>query len=231
VNLRTAGRRLAGAATALSLLCAGCASTVQRLDGEMPTSAGRPTTACEREEWLVVAPTRAELYDQSKRAPVTRDDGVGLYRVGETKPESLPSLVPLMGTDGSRFERHNDIVRKLDQRQLVAGGLGVVGVLAIAVGTVLFVGSFETVDETNQFGQTDEAQRVDSTQAVLGGVVAGVGFGLGAAGIIVTPSHAERAQAEAGRYVFLPPEDPPAEIVEVVGRHNQRVRVRCVRNP
>jgi hypothetical protein len=219
------------AALSVGFASSGCASTVQRLDGEFPTAAGHPNTACEQREWLVVAPTRAELYDRSAKRPITRDDGVGLYRVGSSEPESLPELVPMMGTDGSRFARHGDLVRSHDHRQVLAGGLGVLGVLAITVGTVLFVGSFETRRTTNPAGQVEEEQHIDSTEAILGGVSAGIGFGLGAAGIILTPSHADRAEADADRYVFLPPIDPQDKIVDAVGRHNQRVRVRCVRNP
>jgi hypothetical protein len=226
-------RRALARVTTLASLAAstGCASTVHRLDGDVPTAAGHPATACEREHWLVIAPTRAELYDRSANEPLTRNDGVGLYRVGESEPESLPKLVPLMGTDGSRFERHADLVRQHDQRQILAGGFGVVGALAIAAGTVLFVGAFETRRETNQLGQREEEQHIDGTEAALGGITVAAGFGLGAAGIVVTPSHAARAEADAGRYVFLPPEDPQDAIAEAVGRHNQRVRMRCARNP
>jgi hypothetical protein len=230
---RTTLDRAIALVVAVSFLAAstGCANTVHRLDGEFPTAAGHPNTACERNEWLVVAPTRAELYDRTAKQPITRDDGVGLYRVGSSDPESLPELVPYMGTDGSRFARNADLVESHDRKQLLAGGLGVLGVIAITVGTVLFVGSFETRRTTNGAGQPEEEQHIDSTEALLGGVSAGIGFGLGAAGIIVTPSHADRAEANAGRYVFLPPIDPQDKVVDAVGRHNQRVRVRCVRNP
>jgi hypothetical protein len=226
-------RRAVVYATNLALLAgnAGCASTVQRLDGDVPTAAGHPLTACERQQWLVVAPTRAELYDRNAKKPETRDDGVGLYRVGETDPESLPKLVPLMATDGSRFERHANLVEKHDQRRILAGGLGVVGALAITVGTVLFVSAFETRRTTNQFGASEEEQQIDGTEAAIGGLTVAGGFGFGAAGLIVSPSQADRAEADAGRYVFLPPEDPKNAVVDVVGRYNQRVRIRCVRNP
>lgn len=209
----------------------GCASTVRRLDGELPTGAGHPATACEQREWLVVAPTRAELYDRAAKQSHTRDDGVGLYRVGSSEPQSLPELVPLMGTDGPRFDRNAELVESVERRQLLAGGLGLLGVVALSVGTVLFVDSFDTRRTTDQAGLVEEEQHIDGTKAALGGITAGVGFALGATGIILTPSHADRAEADSARYVFLPPIDPPDKVAEAVGRHNQRVRMRCARRP
>jgi len=208
----------------------GCASTVRRLDGEFVTPAGRPSSSCEREEWLVVAPTRAELFNVNTKQPSTRDDGVGLYHVGASEPEALPELAPSMSPDRARFQRHAELVRAHDQRQLIAGGLGIVGVVAVTVGALVFVRSFDSDRKTNEFGTEDE-QHVDTTEAVLGGVIAGVGFGLGATGIVLTPSYSQRAQAEADRYVLLPPDDRREDVLGTVGRYNQRVRERCVRSP
>jgi len=219
------------AAAFFALFASGCATTVHRLDGELPTAAGYPGTSCEREGWLVVAPTRAELFDRDKKQPITRDDGVALYRMGSTEPETLSDLTPMMATDGARFARHGELVHDHDQKQVLAGALGVAGVIGIAIGTIVFVSAFETKKTTNAAGVVEEEQHIDGTKAALGGVFAGVGFTLGGAGIALTPSHGTRAQAEADRYVMFPPIDPSDKVVGAVGRHNQRVRERCARKP
>jgi len=59
----------------------------------------------------------------------------------------------------------------------------------------------------------------------------GAGFGLGIAGISVNPGQAERSRAEASRFVFFPPDEPKADVVEMTGRYNQAVRDRCERRP
>jgi hypothetical protein len=205
---------------------AGCASTVTRLDGEFKTPAGPARTACEKNDWLVVAPTRAELQDSKGRPTDVRDDGVGIYRVGATKPESIPSLADELGSDSESFARHGNTVRPHDTKQLIASALGGAGLVAIAVGTVLFVTAFG-----NERRGSDQEQTIDSTQAVLGGVFVGVGFGLGIGGLSVNPGQAERSHAEAARYVFLPPEDSREEVTTTVGKYNQRVRERCPARP
>ncbi len=100
----------------------------------------------------MVAPTRAELFDRDNKQPLTRDDGVALYRIGEQDPETLSDLTPLMATDGARFARHGELVHDHDQRQVLAGALGVAGVITIAIGTIVFINAFETNKTTNEFG-------------------------------------------------------------------------------
>jgi len=204
----------------------GCASTVTRLDGEFQTPVGPARSACEKGDWLVLAPTRAELFDQKGRRTDVRDDGFGLYRVGATSPESVPSLADELGGDSGAFARHDDVVRPHDTKQLLAGTFGGAGLVAIAVGTVLFVNAFGT-ERVNG----DEEQTIDSTQAAIGGITVGLGFGLGIAGLSINPGQAERSKADAARYVFLPPEDSRDEITGAVSAHNQRVRERCARRP
>ncbi len=207
----------------LSLSC-GCATTVHRLDGEFPTATGAARTECEKQDWLVVSPTRAEFVDKHGITSKTRDDGVGLYRVGESRPVSIPSLADDMG-GGPSFARHTAGVRSYDTKQLVAGGLGVAGAIAVTVGTILFVSAFDT-----QAGENgDEEQKINAGRALSGGISVGVGFGLGIAGISVNPGQAERSRAEANRYVYLPPEDPKDDVLLMTGRYNQAVRERCGR--
>src|SRR5258708_4096571 len=79
-------------ALVLLTFCSGCATTVHRMDGEFPTSAGTAKTDCEKQDWLVVSPTRAEFVDKQGVHSETRDDGVGLYRIGQSKPLSIPGL-------------------------------------------------------------------------------------------------------------------------------------------
>jgi hypothetical protein len=211
-------------ALVLLTFCGGCATTVHRLDGEFPTKAGTAKSECEKQDWLVAAPTRADFVDKHGIRSETRDDGVSLYRVGESRPVSIPSLSDDMG-GGPSFERHADAVRGHDRKQLIATGLGVASAIAVTVGTILFVSAFGT--EKSQAG--DQEQKIDSGRAIGGGMTVGLGFGLGIGGIAVNPGQAERSRAEAARFVYLPPEDPKADVLEMTGRYNQAVRDRCQR--
>lgn len=211
-------------ALVLLTFVSGCATTVHRMDGEFPTAAGAARTECEKQDWLVPSPTRAEFVDKHGVKSKTRDDGVALYRVGASRPVSIPSLADDMG-GGPSFVRHSEGVRSHDTKQLVAGSLGVAGAIAVAVGTILFVSAFDT----QQQASGDSEQKIDSGRAIAGGISVGVGFGLGIAGISVNPGQAERSKAEASRYVYFPPEDPKEDVLQMTGRYNQAVRDRCDR--
>lgn len=211
-------------ALVLLTFSSGCATTVHRMDGEFPTAAGVARTECEKQDWLVVSPTRAEFVDKHGIRSETRDDGVALYHIGEKRPTSIPSLSDDMG-GGPVFARHSEAVRSHDTKQVVAGGLGAAGAIAVAVGTILFVSAFSTQNSASG----DEEQKISTGRAVGGGITVGLGFGLGIAGISVNPGQAERSRAEASRFVYLPPEDPKADVLEMTGRYNQAVRDRCER--
>lgn len=211
-------------ALVLLTFVSGCATTVHRMDGEFPTAAGPARTECEKRDWLVVSPTRAEFVDKNGSRSQTRDDGVALYRVGKSSPISIPSLSDDMG-GGPSFARHAEAVRSHDTQQLVAGGLGVAGTIAVAVGTILFISAFET----QRTASGDEEQKISAARAAAGGISVGVGFGLGIAGIAVNPGQAERSRADAARFVYFPPEDPKEDVLEMTGRYNQAVRDRCER--
>jgi hypothetical protein len=211
-------------ALVLLVFATGCATTVHRLDGEFPTRAGLARTECETRDWLVASPTRADFVDQHGIKSETRDDGVALYRVGASRPESIPSLSDDMG-GGPSFARHAEAVRSHDTKQLVAGGLGAAGLIAVAIGTVLFVNAFST----EHTASGDEEQKVSGGGLAAGAITIGAGFGLGIAGITVNPGQAERSRAEAARYVYLPPEDPKDDVLAMTARYNQAVRDRCVR--
>ena len=202
----------------------GCATTVHRMDGDFPTAAGVARSECEKQDWLVVAPTRAEFVDKHGVKSERRDDGVALYRVGESRPVSIPSLSDDMG-GGPSFVKHSDAVRSHDTKQVVAGGLGAAGAIAVAVGTILFVSAFST----QKSAAGDQEQKIDTGRAVGGGVTVGLGFALGIAGISVNPGQAERSRAEASRFVYFPPEEPKDDVLEMTGRYNQAVRDRCER--
>ncbi len=194
------------------------------MDGEFPTPAGPARTSCEKQDWLVVAPTRAEFVDKHGVKSQTREDGVALYRVGASRPVPIPSLSDDMG-GGPSFARHSEAVRSHDTKQLVAGGLGVAGAVAVAVGTILFVTAFGT----ERGADGSEQQKVNGGRLAAGGLTVGLGFGLGIGGISMNPGQAERSRAEAARFVYLPPEEPKADVVEMTGRYNQAVRERCER--
>jgi hypothetical protein len=211
-------------ALVLLTFATGCATTVHRMDGDFPTNAGVAKSECEKQDWLVVSPTRAEFVDKHGVHSETRDDGVALYRIGESRPVSIPSLSDDMG-GGPSFVRHSEAVRNHDTKQMVAGGLGVVSAIAVAVGTILFVSAFSNVP--SQTG--GQEQKIDAGRAIGGGVTVGLGFGLGIAGIAINPGQAERSRAEASRFVYFPPEEPKADVLEMTGRYNQAVRDRCER--
>jgi hypothetical protein len=194
------------------------------MDGDFPTSAGTAKSDCEKQDWLVVSPTRADFVDKHGVRSETRNDGVALYRVGESRPVSIPSLSDDMG-GGPSFERHSEAVRGHDRKQLIATGLGVASAIAVTVGTLLFVSAFST--QKSQTG--DQEQKIDSGLAIAGGITVGLGFGLGIGGIAVNPGQAERSRAEAARFVYLPPDEPKADVLEMTGRYNQAVRDRCER--
>jgi len=213
-------------ALVLLTFSSGCATTVHRLDGEFPTSAGTAKTSCEKQDWLVVSPTRAEFVDKNGVRSATRNDGVSLYRVGASAPVSIPSLSDDMG-GGPSFKRHTDAVRSHDTKQLVATGLGIAGAIAVTVGTILFVTAFST--ENDAAGHP--VQKISGGRLAAGGLTVGLGFGLGIGGIGVNPGQAERSRAEASRFVYFPPEDPKVDVLEMTGRYNHAVRDRCERRP
>jgi len=209
----------------------GCASTVTRLDGEFPNPIGPAKTECEKADWLVLAPTRAQFVDKSGRHSGHRDDGFALYRVGETRPESLPSLTESMGHDSPVFAERAAAVRAYDRRTWTAVGFGAAGLVAIGVGTALFVASFKTKDVTQSNGMIGQEQKIDGTEAGVGGALVLTGFGLAIAGLALNPGQAERSKAEANRYVFLPPDDKQEQVVTWTQSYNQAVRNRCERAP
>jgi hypothetical protein len=213
-------------ALVLLTFVSGCATTVHRMDGELPTRAGAARTSCEKQDWLVVSPTRAEFVDKYGVKSQTRDDGVSLYQVGASRPVPIPSLSDDMG-GGPVFVRHSEAVRSHDTKQVVASGLGIAGAVALAVGTILFVSAFGT--ERSASGE--ESQKISGGRLAAGGITVGLGFGLGIAGISMNPGQAERSRAEAARYVFFPPQEPKEDVAEMIGRYNQAVRDRCERRP
>jgi hypothetical protein len=221
-------RVICGALLSLTL---SCASTVTRLDGEFPAPIGPAKTECEKAEWLVVAPTRAEFVEPSGKHSEPRDDGVALYRVGAQRPESIPALSDEMGQESATFAEHSDIARSYDRRSWAAAGLGAAGVIAIAVGTALFVSSFKTVNTVQSDGTQGSQQQIDSTEASIGGGLVLAGFGLGIGGLALNPGQADRSRAEAARYVFFPPKDPRENVVTWTQTYNQAVRDRCTRSP
>jgi hypothetical protein len=208
----------------LLFLALGCASTVTRLDGEFPAPIGPARGACEQAEWLVVAPTRVQLIERGGRRATPRDDGVALYKVGATHPQAIPPLADSLRKELPSVDERVDQVRSYDTRSWTALGLGAAGLIAIGVGTALFVTGFKTDPVT-------EKPATDGTQVGVGaGLVLG-GFGLGIAGLAVNPGQAERSQVEAARYTFLPPKDSREKVVTWTQSYNQAVRVRCERAP
>jgi hypothetical protein len=164
------------------------------------------------------------------KTPTPRNDGLGLYRVGSRSPESIPALAEDLDRDPMVL-RHAEKVRSHDDRRVLAAGLGAAGIIALGIGTALFISSFETETVTGANGIGEEEQNINSGRAVAGGLVFAGGFGLGIAGIIVNPSQAQRSEADAWRSAFLPPEDDPAQVKQLIQKHNEGVRRRCADSP
>ena len=217
--------RLALLFTPLALLIAGslgCASTVRRLPGEVATPSGPATTACEKDSFIELAPTRTEDVDPVSKRSINHDDGLGLYRVGSRSPESIPGLRDELHSS-PLVTKHAKKLGPYDDRRLLAAGLGVAGVVALGVGAVLFASSFERTGE----GTAAEEQHIDSGRATIAGLVFAAGFGLAVAGIAVSPNSEDRAQADALRYTFRPPDDPEKDVIELIDAHNVGVRNHC----
>jgi hypothetical protein len=206
-------------------LAAGCASTVQRLGGEVPTRTGPVRNDCEREAWLVLVPTRYQEVNEDGRAISPRNDGLGLYRLGASRPESIPALERELG-DSPLVDQHAAKVRSYDRQRLASGLFAGAGLVVIGIGTGLFVSAFGErhvmVD-----GVPTTRQEVDTTRSIGGAILGGMGLALGIAGLVISPSHAERAEGEAARYAFQPPTDDRNTVRELVAVHNERVRDRC----
>ncbi len=205
-------------------LNSGCATTVYRMDGEFSTAAGRAKSACETKDWLVIAPTRAEVVPEGKKVSVSRDDGVGLYHVGSDSPESLTALSGVLAPHGGAdiLDRKVEETKPYDQKRIISASLGVAGVVALTIGTVLMVQSFQTVKRGNE-----EEQETNKGKLTAGGVVDLVGLGLGIAGIAVNPTQEQRTRANATRYVFTPDDLPREDVQKIVGGYNESIRERC----
>src|SRR3954466_1623533 len=129
---------------ALLFVTLGCASTVTRLDGEFPAPIGPARDACEQANWLVVAPTRVQFIEKTGLRTTPRDDGVALYRVGAAKPEPIPEHAESLRAALPSVDEHVDRAHDYDTKTWTAAGLGAAGLIAIGVGTALFVSAFKT---------------------------------------------------------------------------------------
>jgi hypothetical protein len=206
------------------LITLGCASTVTRLDGEFPTPVGPARGRCEQADWLVVAPTRAQFIEPTGQRSSPRDDGVALYKVGAKRPQPIPALADALRSQLPNIDERVDRVHSYDTKTWGAAGLGGAGIVAIGVGAALFASAFKTDPTTQQ-------QKIDGTQAGVGGGLVLGGFGLGISGLALNPGQTARSRAEAARYVFLPPKDQRENVVTWTQSYNQAVRARCARAP
>src|SRR3982751_1902009 len=126
---------------ALLFVTLGCASTVTRLDGEFPAPIRPARDACEQANWLVVAPTRVQFIERTGLRSTPRDDGVALYKVGARRPESIADYQDTLRAQLPSVDEHVTRARSYDTKTWTAAGLGAAGIVAIAIGTALFVSS------------------------------------------------------------------------------------------
>lgn len=169
-----------------------------------------------------MAPTSYEVPLEKSKTSETQSDGAALYDVGGREPKQLPELGPRLDNDPI-FERKAEEVAPHDRDRTIAMVLGGLGVAAIGTGTALFITGFG--EKTN--AQGDPETDNDTTQIVAGAITAGAGFIIGIVGLAVNPDSAERAEADASRYVFNPSQDDPRRVKAIIERHNARVRARC----
>ncbi|HOU93055.1 MAG TPA: hypothetical protein PLU22_18505 [Polyangiaceae bacterium] len=211
----------------LALLHLGCATTVTRLEGEIPTPAGAAQGPCEEERWLSLSPTRYEAMSDSGTSSEYREDGLGLYREGDRHPRSITALEEDLGPS-PLLPPHRDATRAYDRDRVIAGSLGLLGIAAMGLGAGLFATSFET-ETTGVPPAVEEEQVVDTGRAVTGAVLMAAGFGVAIGGIALNPTHAERARAQTARYVFLPGQEDREAVVRLVADHNDELRTTCAR--
>ena len=218
----------------LAVLCClsacSCATTVARLDGEVQTPAGPSLNACEEKSWLVIVPTRSQEADE---AGIThaRDDGLGLYDVGGSSPKSIPGLEAELDSH-EIVQRKAEEVKKHDQHRIIGSVLGGVGLVAMVVGSFVFVSAFESKRTQNPTtGEVTEENTSNGTKLGAGIAVTLAGFGLGLGGLAVSPNALERTRADRARYVFSNPPDDPRVVTSLVAHHNQQVRERCGGGP
>ncbi|MEZ4227079.1 MAG: hypothetical protein R3B13_39435 [Polyangiaceae bacterium] len=214
---------------ALLALCfsCGCASTVSRLPGPVEAPGGEAQSQCESEQWLTLAPTRYQLPARdSVNRLVTHKDGLGVYPAGDDSPLALDDVADRMGPTAD-FPRHRERYAARDRDRWIAAGLGVGAAAALAVGTVLLVGAFDTKTTVQPDGTRDEEQVISGGRAAAGGITLGLGFGLGVASMLVAPSATERADADAAKYVFRPKADDLGALRERASAANGRTRERC----
>ncbi len=209
----------------LLVLTLGCSSTVHRIGGEVKTPAGKAKTPCEQSGWYVLTPTRVDpVYGSAETAAKPEREGIGLYRVGSKTPVSIPAAATDLGSS-PMLDRHVQGVERYDRDSVLATAFGGAGLVAMTLGTILFVSAFETT----RSGGGEEEQRINSGRAYTGAIVGGLGIGLSVAGLVFNPTHAQRADTEAARYVFLPPKDDPDKVIDMVAEHNREVRQSCKR--
>src|SRR5262245_51637632 len=105
--------KIRGLCACLLIQMLGCATTVSRLPGaELSPSPGPAQGECESKPWLVIAPTRSYEPSESGRSTKKRDDGLGLYRVGDDDPESIPDLAGELQAPEEMMHRHQEGAKK-----------------------------------------------------------------------------------------------------------------------
>lgn len=207
------------------LLCLGCSTTVRRIDGPTLVRPGPATNDCERDDWVVVTPTRADLSGKGEPHVL---DGKGLYRVGGSQPLDLTDP-ELLQANSPLLEAKSQAVDSHDKRRATAAALGAGSILSIVIGAAVFVSGFESETVTQRDGTSSEENRVNGTRVGLGAGLTGLGFAMGITGLLLNPDQGERARVAAKRYVVAADELDAEQLGDLAERHNQAVRERCQR--
>src|SRR6516164_744510 len=124
----------------LSMYLAGCASGPQlgRLGQPLPLPNGGPRSACEREGWYEVVPTRIETSTMRGGGSVQtyyyqRQEGLGVYRSQQEDPENLEGVWPRIEEPGLQHA-HQKRIQPVDSASTTATWWFITGLVGLAAG-------------------------------------------------------------------------------------------------
>ena len=233
-------RLLLSLASLLFLSAAGlaCGSAVaQRVGDPLPLPSGDAQSACERDAWIELVPTRViahepwgtatsdgrVIYSQSfteRRG----DQGVSAYLRQTDEPIPLAQLLPKLDEPAllRRHEARVVPVRSSLERSTFVETTGIVG---MGVGVVGIMGGMGLLVAEGSFSDASMLLTLGSTGLVL------VGSLVFAVGRLMRPDPAQITLMRVRELTLLPHENDMEALSRGVDRQNARVRQRCAASP